>query len=282
MITKAVILCVGLDIDFLPLSKCTSKEMLPILNRPIIDYYVQDLKNNGITDIIIICDKNKRDIQNYYIRNLEVEIELDDSCEDKRLEELQHISDGINISFMYVQDKDNALLKAKNFVGNDTFVLIQPAEIFWGESFVKQLLEVYEENESCVIPLRQIDISDSDKYVVADIEECESGLKVTNMVCNPQIDDCPSDMAIIKGGIFTHDIFDYWGDKKLSSSDEFDLIECYYGFIKNDKLYGCIMLGEKINVVSSMGVIKGNIIATLSDNRYREEMLQFLKDIVDE
>jgi len=282
MITKAVILCVGLDIDFLPLSKCTSKEMLPILNRPIIDYYVQDLKNNGITDIIIICDKNKRDIQNYYIRNLEVEIELDDRCEDKRLEELQHISDGINISFMYVQDKDNALLKAKNFVGNDTFVLIQPAEIFWGESFVKQLLEVYEENESCVIPLRQIDISNSDKYVMADLEECENGLKVTNVVSNPEMEDSPSEMAIMKGGIFTSDIFDYLDENNFASNYESDFIECYYGFIKSDKLYGCIMLGEKLDVVSSMGVLKGNIIATLSDNRYREEMLQFLQDIVDE
>jgi UTP-glucose-1-phosphate uridylyltransferase len=117
---------------------------------------------------------------------------------------------------------------------------------------------------------------------MADIEECEEGLKVTNVVSNPEMEDSPSEMAIMKCGIFTSDLFDYLDDNKFASNDEHAMIECYYGFIKNDKLYGCIMLGEKLDVVSSIGVIKSNIIATLSDNRYREEMLQFLKDIIDE
>ena len=161
-------------------------------------------------------------------------------------------------------------------------LIMDDGDCFVGDLEPFEYIEVYEENESCVIPLRQIDISNSDKYVMADLEECENGLKVTNVVSNPEMEDSPSEMAIMKGGIFTSDIFDYLDENNFASNYESDFIECYYGFIKSDKLYGCIMLGEKLDVVSSMGVLKGNIIATLSDNRYREEMLKFLKDIVDE
>ena len=282
MITKAVIITNELDLKFLPHSKSVSKEMMPILNRPVIDYYVQDLKDNGITDILFITSRNKKDIEDYYIRNIGLETELAKSYQDKRLESVQLINSDINFSFMYVNSLENPLIKAKSFIGDGSFILIIPNEILWGESFVRQLLEIFEEVQTNVIPLRHLKYLDNINNRIVDIQEDEYGLKITNILECSRLEDSPSDLGIISGGLFTSDIFDYLDGLKSDSNDKINLKELYYNLIRNDNLYGCITLGEKIDINSPMEILKGNIIATLSDNRYRDELLDYLKEIIDE
>lgn len=285
MINKAVILCGGLATRFLPISKSVAKEMLPILDRPAIDYCIQDLKDNGITDILIILGRNKEIIENYYDRNIELEEKLELAGKEQELERMSNIYNDINISFMrqiYTRGTGYAVQKAKSFVGNEPFILISPDELIWGESFAKQLIECYEEYNSSVIPLRQIDIKDSNKYGMVDIQECDNGLKITNIIEKPNPEDSPSDICYTGCGLFTSEIFEHLENCKMQPNGEIYLTDAFYGLIRNDRLYGCITLGERIDLGSPLGLLKGNIIAGLSDNKYRDELLAFLKDIIDE
>lgn len=282
MVTKAVILACGLDLNFMPHSKSVSKEMMPILNRPVIDYYVQDLKDNGITDILFICDSHKKDVEDYYIRNIGIESELERLYQDKKLESVQSIYSDLNILFMYIQSFENPLIKAKSFIGENPFLLINPSEILWGESFAKQLIEIFEDVKTNVIPLRHIEVFNNKSHNIVDTQEDGYGLKITNILECSNLEDCPSDLCVISGGLFTSEIFDFLDNLENVSCNKINLTELYYNLIRNDKLYGCIALGEKIDINSPMGILKGNIIATLGDNRYRDELLNYLKEIIDE
>ena len=283
MVRKAIILCGGVSTRFLPVSKSVCKEMLPILNRPVIDYAIQDLKNNGITDILIILDKSKEIIENYYDRNFELENTLEMKGKKKELAEVSNMYKDVNITFMretYGKGSGFAISKARNFVGDEPFVLLFPDELIWGDSCVRQMLEVYESTETSVIPLRKIELKDSYKYEMVDIQEDELGLKISNFIENPDPQDTPSDLSYIAGGVFTTNVFNCLENALEHKTGEVDIVDSFYGLIRTDNLYGCIITGERIDVGTTLGLIKGNIIAGLSDSRYREDLLEFIKDIV--
>ena len=283
MVRKAIILCSGVSTRFLPISKSVCKEMLPILNRPVIDYTIQDLKNNGITDILIILDRNKEIIENYYDRNIELENTLEMKGKQKELEEICNMYKDVNITFMrqiYGKGSGFNISKARNFVGDETFVLLFPDELIWGDSCVRQMLEVYENTETSVIPLRKVDIKDSYKYEMVDVQENELGLKISNFIENPDPQDTPSDLSYIGGGVFTANVFNCLENSLEHKRGEVDIVDSFYGLMRIDDLYGCVVSGERIDVGTSLRLIKGNIIAGLSDSRYREELLEFIKDIV--
>ncbi|MBE5758183.1 MAG: UTP--glucose-1-phosphate uridylyltransferase [Clostridiales bacterium] len=283
MVKKGVILCGGLATRFLPITKSIAKEMLPILNRPAIDYCIQDLRDNGVTDILIIMGRGKESLENYYDRNIELEDRLLFAHKDKELEELSKIYSDVNISFIrqiYAKGTGYAVLKAKNFVGNEPFILIFPDELIWGESFARQMVENFDDLKASIIPVRKINIADSKKYGMVDFQEDDKGMKVTNIIEKPEPEDSPSDFCYTGGGVFTPEIFTHLENCKVHDNGEIYLTDAFYGLMRSDSLYGTSIVGERIDLGSPMGLIKGNIIAGMSDFKYRDELLQFMKEIV--
>ena len=283
MIKKAVILCGGLATRLLPITKSIPKEMMPILSKPAIDYVIDDLKNNGVTDILVILGRNKECLENYYDRNVELEDRLLQSNKTNLLEELKHIYEGVNISFIrqiFTKGTGYAVSLAKNFVGDDPFILSYPDELIIGQSFAKQLIEEYEKTRCSIIPLKQINISDSYKYGMVDYTENESKIKITNIIEKPDPESSPSDICYTGGGIFTKEIFGALENCQEQPNGETYLTDAFFPLINNDNLYGKVIVGERIDFGNPLGFVKGNIIAALNDERYSEDILEFITNIV--
>jgi len=280
---KGVILCGGLATRFLPITKSIPKEMLPILNRPAIDYAIEDLKNNGITDILVILGRNKECLENYYDRNIELEERLEKSLKFKELEELKNIYEGVNITFIrqiHAKGTGYAVNLAKNFVGDDSFVLCFPDEIIVGQSQTKQLIEEYNKVHTSILPLKQIDISESYKYGMVDFLNENSSIKITNIIEKPSPSSSPSDICYLGGGIFTKDIFDNLKNCTEHDNGEIYITDAFFSLINSEKLFGKIIIGDRIDFGNPLGFIKGNIIAGLNDDRYSEDLLEFMKSII--
>lgn len=280
---KGVILCGGLATRFLPYTKSIPKEMLPIIDRPAIDYIVRDFASNGITDILIILGRNKECLENYFDRNIELEDRLKESKKLGELERLKQIYNGINISFVRqinAKGTGYAVNQAKNFVGDEPFILSFPDELIIGQSYTKQLLEEYNRTQSCILPLKQIPISDCSKYGMIDYTEDLNGIKITNIIEKPTIDESPSDICYTGGGIFTKDIFEGLANCPEHENGELYLTDAFFNLIKSDKLYGKVIVGERIDFGNPLGFLKGNIVAGLNDDRYSEELLEFMKNII--
>ncbi len=282
---KGIILCGGLATRFLPITKSIPKEMLPILNRPAIDYIVKDFQNNGITDILIILGRNKECLENYYDRNIELEDRLSSTGKFDLLEELKNIYSGINISFVRqinAKGTGYAVKMAKNFVGNEPFILSFPDEIIIGQSFAKQLIEEFERTNANILPLRQIEIKDCQKYGMIDYENKEGNLVITNIVEKPSIENSPSDICYIGGGIFKSEIFQAIDKCLTHSNGEIYLTDAFFSLMKENDLLGKIIIGDRIDFGNPLGFVKGNIIASLNDERYSDEIISFMKNILSE
>ncbi len=280
-----MILCGGLATRFLPITKTIPKEMLPILNRPALDYCIRELKENGITDILIVLGRGKECLENYYDRNIELEDRLIAGNKTKELELISEPYTGVNISFLRqisAKGTGYAVSRAKSFMGNDPFVLVFPDELTVGGDKTKQLIDTYNKTGGSIIPLCRIDIKDSYKYGMVSFEEENDCIKLTGIVEKPAPENSPSDMCNLGGGIFTSDIFKYLEDCKEQPNGEIYLTDAYEGLIKDGNLYGKIIEGNRLDFGSPLGFVKGNVIAGLNDPETSESIKEFILELAEE
>lgn len=212
-IRKAVIPAAGYGTRFLPMTKAIPKEMLPIVDKPVIQYVIEELVEAGIEQIIIVTGWHKRAIEDHFDRHLELEYKLKEAGKLKELEEIQRISK--MAEFVYVRQKEqrgngDAILAARNVVGDEPFM------VFWGDDFIlanpsraKQLIETYEKYGGAILGAIKTDKpEDALKYGFAKGEEVEKGIiKVEELVEKPGPDKKPSNLAIVSGFIFPSTIF---------------------------------------------------------------------------
>lgn len=281
MVKKAVILCGGLATRMLPATKSVPKEMLTILNRPAIDYCIKDLKENGITEILIIIGRNKDCLEYYFDRNLELEEKL--SKKSKELQDdIKSMYEGLNIYFSrqkFAKGTGFAVYEAKNFVGDEPFVLMYPDEILIGQSFTKLLLEKYEETKASILPTRKIPLSEANKYGMLSLSKNQKGTKIEGIVEKPNPEDSPSDVCYMGGGLFNPDIFDYLKDCKTQDNGEIYLTDAFAKLIEKDSLYGIEMDGDRLDIGNPLGFVKANVLAGLRNEKTKDELMNFLKEI---
>lgn len=281
---KGVILCGGLATRFLPITKSVPKEMLPILNKPALDYIVRDMIDNGIKNILIILGRGKECIENYYDRNIELEDRLAESQKYDLLEQLKKIYSDVNITFIrqiYARGTGYAVSLAKNFVGEEPFVLSYPDELIIGQSFTQQLLQEFEKTGSNILPLRQVPLADCVKYGMVALSQENDRLNINKIVEKPSIDNSPSDISYTGGGIFKSNIFDAISTCNMHSNGEIYLTDAFDKLISNNDLCGKLVVGERIDFGNPLGFVKGNIIAGLQSEEYRQELLEFMQNILD-
>jgi UTP--glucose-1-phosphate uridylyltransferase len=248
-VTKAIIPAAGFGTRFLPQTKAMPKEMLPIIDKPIIQYVVEEAVAAGITDIIIVTGFYKRSIEDHFDHNAELEQRLRDGGKDELAKQIHQIGDLAN--FIYVRQKGvygtgTPVLNSAHLIGNEPFLVLYPDDFFLSEvPRAVQLMEQYEKYGKSVIALTEVPKSAISSYGVADIDQeaGENTYKLKNVVEKPSAEDAPSNFASVGGYILTPDIIPILQQQKPANSGELYLSEAIGKLISQDDVYGKVIAG---------------------------------------
>jgi UTP--glucose-1-phosphate uridylyltransferase len=292
-VTKAVIPAAGFGTRFLPQTKAMPKEMLPIVDKPVIQYVVEDLVSAGITDIIIVTGYHKRSLEDHFdspSRELIENLKLGGEKKKPLLEEIERVSELAN--FIYVRQKGpygngTPLINVRHIVGDEPFIYT------WSDDFIaaepnefKQLVAVYEKYKSSVLAsIRIKKDEDYNKYGVAGGKEIENGLiDIETIIEKPGKDKAPSDLGNVSSFLFTPDIFDYLDEvqKNLKSGEELYYNDALKLMLKDGKqvLAAEITGGKYYDTGNKMGYLQAVVDHALKHPEVNGEFRQYLKEVV--
>lgn len=277
---KAVILCGGLATRMLPITKSVPKEILPVLNRPIIEYLIDDLVSCGIESVLIVTNRGKESIENYFDKNVEIENRLQETGKLEKLKELKNISDKCKIYFIRQitpLGTAHALLKAKDFVGDEDFVFLFGDELMFNKTngLTKQLLDRYNKTKSSVISVSKCEISESYKYGMLKFDKNN---KFEKIVEKPKPENSPSDVCFLGNSVLSSKIFDYI---KLNSSGETGIVDAINDYAKQNLVEVVFIEGERFDVGNKLGFIKANVFYGLNDDEIKNELKTYLKTLIE-
>ncbi len=284
-VRKVVIPAAGFGTRFLPATKASPKEMLPIVDKPIIQYVVEQAVEAGVEQVIIVTGWHKRAIEDHFDRHLELEARLKADGKEELLKEVINISNLAD--FVYVRQQEplgngHAVLVARDIVGNEPFL------VMWGDEFfqanppaVKQLISAYEKLQAPVIAGVRIAKQDLSKYGIADIMPVEGNIyKIKNIVEKPKIDEAPSDLATHGNYIFTPDIFEILSKLKPSRSGEIWIADAIDELIKKRDVYAVELKDAKYyDCGSKLSYLKAVVDLGLAHPRINSEFREYLKGL---
>ena len=285
-ITKAVIPAAGLGTRFLPATKAQPKEMLPIVDKPTIQYIIEEAAASGITDILIITGRNKRAIEDHFDRSIELEMELERKHKDALLKEIKDISNIVNIQYIRQQTPKglgHAVLCAKNFVGNEPFaVLLGDDVVDSNVPCLKQLINVYERYNSTVLGVQQVNWSDVDKYGIVSGEVMEDGIhKVKTLFEKPDREIAPSNVAILGRYIITPDIFPILEHTEPGAGLEIQLTDALKELAHHKAVYAYEFAGCRYDVGDKLGFLKATVEMALKRPDLHDDFAAYLKMLND-
>ena len=277
---KAVILCGGLATRMLPITKSVPKEILPVLNKPIIEYLIDDLVSNGVESVLIVTNRGKESIENYFDKNVEIENRLQETGKLEKLKELKNISDKCKIYFIRQitpLGTAHALLKAKDFVGDEDFIFLFGDELMFNKTngLTKQLLDKYNKTKSSVISVSKCEISESYKYGMLKFDKNN---KFEKIVEKPKPENSPSDVCFLGNSVLSSKIFDYI---KLNSSGETGIVDAINDYAKQNLVEVAFIEGERFDVGNKLGFIKANVFYGLNDDEIKNELKTYLKTLIE-
>ena len=283
-VKKAVIPAAGLGTRFLPATKAQPKEMLPIVDKPTIQYIVEEAVASGIQDILIITGKGKNSIEDHFDRSLELEMQLIKKGEDKLLQIIKKLTDDVNIHYIRQREASglaNAIYCARSFVGNEPFAVLLGDMITCDQTpFLKKMIDMFNIIKSPIIGAYPVDESEVNKYGIIGFDTIQGGfLKINKLVEKPSISVAPSNIAILGRYILTPDIFDIIKNLKIGKNDEYQLTDALQIFIKKMPMYACEFLGDVYDIGSKLGFLKANIDFALKRSELREALLDYLKEL---
>lgn len=283
-IRKAIIPAAGLGTRFLPATKAQPKEMLPIVDKPTIQYIVEEAINSGIEDIIIVTGRNKRAIEDHFDRSIELEYALKDSGKDDLLDLVQDISNMVDIH--YIRQKTpkglgHAIWCARSFIGNEPFAVLLGDDVIYSKKpCLRQLMDIAEEKSCSVIGVQQIDRADVSKYGIVDGERIEDRLwKVNTLVEKPSVDKAPTDIAILGRYIISPSIFPILERTGAGSGGEIQLTDALCTLAENEEMYAYNFEGLRYDVGTKIGFLKANIEYGLRDSKLKGQLTEYLKGL---
>ena len=284
LIRKAVIPAAGFGTRFLPATKASPKEMMPIVDKPVIQYVVEEAVASGITDIIIITGSNKRPIEDHFDYNFELEHTLLEQGRMEQFEEIRRISDMAR--FIYVRQKEplgngHAVLCAREVIGNEPFAVL------WGDDLVdskvpclKQLLKIYERYRNPVMAAIRVPKDRISDYGVIDGTPIEDRVwQVKSLVEKPTAETAPSDVAIVKEYILTPDIFDILADLKPGQKGEIWLTDAINILAKQRNVYAYEFEGERYDTGDKLGFLKATIHYALKHESLNNDFRAYLSSL---
>lgn len=283
-IKKAVIPAGGLGTRFLPATKAQPKEMLPIVDKPAIQYVVEEAVESGIDDIVIITGKNKRAIEDHFDRAFELEYYLAKQGNHTSLKEIKRISELASVH--YIRQKEprglgDAIYCAKKYIGEEPFAILLGDDIIHAKvPCTRQLIEVYKKYQTPVIGVEEIERKNASMYGIIKIGKrvSEKIYEVAGLVEKPLSKHAPSNLAIIGRYILTPDIFDALSKVKIEGDKELQLTD---GLNKvKRRIYALKFDGKRYDIGNKLGYIKTVIEFALHRDEMGLELKKFMKDIL--
>lgn len=285
-VTKAIIPAAGLGTRFLPATKAMPKEMLPVLDKPTIQYIVEEAVQAGITDIIIVTGKHKRAIEDHFDHQRELEENLKMKGKYDELTAVEHSTNLANI--FYVRQKapkglGHAVSAAKQFIGDDPCAILLGDDILEGKdgtSCIGQIIEQYEKTGSSVIGVQTVAEQDVHRYGIVEYDEKKDDLyTVSNMFEKPDPAETDSRLAIMGRYVLTPEIFDELDKGIIGAGGEIQLTDAILAMKKDgNKVYAYDFKGDRFDVGHKRGFVKANIDFALRSDEMRDEILSFMKE----
>ncbi len=287
MIRKAVIPAAGFGMRFLPATKSQPKEMLPIVDTPVIQYVVEEAVASGITDILMVIGKGKRAIEEHFDRSFQLESQLLEKNKTAELEAVRRISDLADIHFVWQKEMKglgDAIYCGRFHVNDEPFaVLLGDTLMDSAVPATKQLLDVYEQYESPVVLLEEVERSRVSRYGVIDGAEIGPGVyKVDDFVEKPSVADAPSNLVIASRYIFTPDIFDYIARTEPGKGGEIQVTDAMRMMVKDRAMYGVRLEGRRCDIGNKEGFVKTNIEFALKRPDMAEGLKRYIKRLAEE
>lgn len=285
-VRKAVIPAAGLGTRFLPATKAQPKEMLPIVDKPTLQYIIEEAVASGVEEILIITGRNKKSIEDHFDKSVELELELENKGKHDLLETVRGISNMVNIH--YIRQKEprglgDAIYCARYFIGDEPFAVMLGDDIVDngnGTPCLKQLIDVYEKYQTTILGVQEIDKKDTDKYGIIDGKKMENDVyKVDALVEKPSTESAPSNVAILGRYIITPDIFDILGDLPPGKNDEIQLTDALEKLIKDDGMYAYTFEGKRYDLGDKLGFLKATVDFALKRDDLRGPFLNYLENV---
>ena len=284
-VTKAVIPAGGLGTRVLPATKSQPKEMLVIVDKPSLQYIVEELVESGITDIVIVTGRNKNSIEDHFDYSFELETTLEKEGKAELLEKVSKISKMVNIYYVR-QNKPlglgHAILKAKSFIGNDPFIVALGDDIMYSptKSVSKQLIEKYNEYGMSVIGVQEVEQNDVSKYGIVSPGKTldNSTVEIENFIEKPSLEEAPSRMACLGRYLLDGKIFKYLEETKPGSGGEIQLTDGILRMIQDkNKVIAYNFQGKRYDIGNKIGLLKANIEFGLRNNETKKDLEEYSK-----
>jgi UTP--glucose-1-phosphate uridylyltransferase len=284
-VRKAVIPAAGFGTRFLPASKSQPKEMLPIVDTPVIQYVVEEAVASGITDILMVIGKGKRAIEEHFDRNFELERELEEKGKQAELELIRNISNLADVHFVWQRELrglGDAVACARHHVGNEPFaVLLGDTVIESPEPVTKQMVRLFERYHESVVALENVDRAKVGRYGVIDGHEISPNVYlIKDFVEKPSVEEAPSTLAIAGRYVLTAEIFDHILNTARGKNDEIQLTDAMRLLVKSRAMYGLRFEGRRHDIGNKLDFIKTNVSFALMRPDLRDDVAAFLREVV--
>lgn len=283
-IKKAIIPAAGLGTRFLPATKAMPKEMLPIVDKPTIQYIVEEAVESGIEDIIIVTGRSKRSIEDHFDINFELEINLREKNKTTLLKIVDDITNLVNIH--YVRQKQalglgHAIWCARKFIGNEPFAVLLGDMIIDSKTpCLKQLMQIYEEKQASVIAVEEVEWAEVSKYGIVDGELIGDRLYQVNKLVEKPLVNPPSNAAIVGRYILEPEIFQILERTPMGVGDEIQLTDAMQELIQFSPLYAYRFVGKLYDVGDKLGFLKATVELACKNELLQEEFKKYLHRIV--
>jgi UTP--glucose-1-phosphate uridylyltransferase len=283
-IRKAVFPAAGLGTRFLPATKAQPKEMLPVVDKPTIQYVVEEAVEAGIEDIVIITGRGKRAIEDHFDISFELEYNLHNKGKIEELNEIRHISEMLTVC--YVRQKQplglgHAILTAKDIIGEEPFAVLLGDDIIYSKSpCIKQLIEVHNRYNCSVVAVRRVDKKEVQSYGIIDAKEIEPRIyRVLDMIEKPVPEEAPSNLAIIGRYILTPEIFDVLAEVKPDQRGEIQLTDGLKALLSKQVIYGYEFEGIRYDIGNKLGFLTATVEFALRRADLGDDFRKYLQSL---
>ncbi len=279
-VKKAVIPAAGLGTRFLPATKASPKEMLPIVDKPLIQYAIEEAEKYGIKEFVIITGKSKRAIEDHFDSAWELEENLKSKGKESLLAEIQRLS---HLQFAYIRQRSplglgHAILCSKPFVKDEPFaVLLSDDIIDPDDNLLGEMIHFYNEHQTIILALQRVPKEDIHRYgIIAGKEIKKNFFEITDMVEKPKPSSAPSDIAIIGRYILTPDIFPFIEATAPGKGGEIQLTDALKAALKKSSIHGCLFEGKRYDAGDKIGYLKATVELALKNPGVKDEFKEYL------
>ena len=278
-VRKGLILAAGHGTRMLPITKAGPKEMLPLVDRPVIHYVVEEAVASGIEHIVMVTSSGKRAVEDYFDRAPALERALEEKGEHERLAEVRGVAEMADMVFVRQKEQrgiGHAVLIAQHVIGNEPFVLYFPDDIIVADPpATRQLIDVYERHEGCVLAVEKVPHEEISHYGSMAVEPLEDNVfRVLSLVEKPKPEEAPSDLGVVGRYVLTPDIFDALKETKPGVGGEIQITDGLALLLREKAIFACRFHGKRYDTGRPLGLLQASIDLALQ----RPELAPQLKD----